>query len=110
MSIINDLKEVEKEKFDPTLYKKIASNEATKKLKTNLNALFSDISFKEDILKNLNDEDKFMINKLFDKVGKTCLDQYGFNNTRLSPRMTAEALTNILVQSKDKKYHLYKQL
>ncbi len=37
-----------------------------------------------------------MINKLFDKVGKAYLDQYGFNNTRLSPRMTAEALTNIL--------------
>jgi hypothetical protein len=92
----NRLKEIEKTKYDPTLYKKFASNETTKKLKTNLNELFSDVSFKEDILKNLNDEDKFMINKLFDKVGKAYLDQYGFNNTRLSPRMTAEALTNIL--------------
>ncbi len=48
--------------------------------------------------KNLNDEERFMISKLFDKVGKTYLDQYGFNNTRvtrLSPRMTAEALKNI---------------
>jgi len=90
------LKEVEKEKFDPVLYKKYAANEATKNLKTNLNELFSDVSFKENIIKNINDEDKFMINKLFDKVSKSYLDQYGYNNTRLSPRMTAEALTNIL--------------
>jgi hypothetical protein len=90
------LKEVEKEKFDPVLYKKYAENETTKKLKTNLNELFSDTSVKEDILKNINAEDKFMINKLFDKVGKAYLDEYGFNNTRLSPRMTAEALTRIL--------------
>ncbi len=27
--------------------------------------------FKEDVLKTLNDEDKFMINKLFDKLVKT---------------------------------------
>ena len=90
------LKEVEKEKFDPVLYKKFASNENTKKLKTNLDELFTDVSFKEDIIKNLNDEDKFMINKLFNKVSKSYLDQYGYNNTRLSPRMTAEALKNIL--------------
>jgi hypothetical protein len=51
---------------------------------------------KQDFLKNLNDEDKFMINKLFSKVGRAYLDQYGFNNTRLSPRITAEALSNIL--------------
>lgn len=90
------LKEVEKEKFDPVLYKKYASNENTKQLKSNLDELFSDVSFKEDVLKNVNDEDKFMINKLFDKVGKAYLDEYGYNNTRLSPRMTAEALKRIL--------------
>ena len=90
------LKEVEKEKFDPTLYKKYASNENTKQLKSNLDELFSDVSFKEDIIKNINDDDKFMINKLFDKVSKSYLNEYGFNNTRLSPRMTAEALIRIL--------------
>ena len=50
------LKEVEKEKFDPVLYKQFAANEATKNLKTNLNELFSDVSFKEGIFKNINDE------------------------------------------------------
>lgn len=90
------LKEVEKEKIDPVLYKQYASNDATKKLKTNLDDLFSDPSFKEDVLKNINYEDKFMINKLFDKVSKTYLDQYGYNNTKLSPKMTAATLTTIL--------------
>ena len=90
------LKEVEKQKFDPVLYKKYAENEATKKLKPNLDELFSDTSFKENVLKNINAEDKFMINRLFDKVGKAYLDEYGYNNTRLSPKMTAEALKRIL--------------
>ena len=90
------LKEVEKEKFDPVLYKQYAANEATKKLKINMDDLFSDASFKEEVIKNINDENKFMINKLFDKVGKKYLDEYGYNNTRLSPKMTAAALTTIL--------------
>ena len=90
------LKEVEKQKFDPVLYKKYAENEATKKLKPNLDELFSDTSFKENVIKNINAEDKFMINRLFDKVGKAYLDEYGYNNTRLSPKMTAEALKRIL--------------
>ena len=90
------LKEVEKQKFDPILYKKYAENEATKKLKPNLDELFSDTSFKENVIKNINAEDKFMINRLFDKVGKAYLDEYGYNNTRLSPKMTAEALKRIL--------------
>ena len=90
------LKEVEKEKFDPVLYKQYAANEATKKLKINMDDLFSDASFKEEVVKNINDENKFMINKLFDKVGKKYLDEYGYNNTRLSPKMTAAALTTIL--------------
>lgn len=90
------LKEVEKQKFDPVLYKKYAENEATKKLKPNLDELFSDTSFKENVIKNIDAEDKFMINRLFDKVGKAYLDEYGYNNTRLSPKMTAEALKRIL--------------
>jgi hypothetical protein len=90
------LKEVEKEKFDPVLYKKYAENEVTKKLKPNLDELFSDTSFKENVIKNINAEDKFMINRLFDKVGKAFLDEYGYNNTRLSPKMTAESLKRIL--------------
>jgi len=96
------LKEVEKEKFDPVLYKKYAENEATKKLKPNLDELFSDTSFKENVIKNINAEDKFMINRLFDKVGKAFLDEYGYNNTRLSPKMTAESLKRILNSVKGK--------
>ena len=96
------LKEVEKEKFDPVLYKKYAENEETKKLKPNLDELFSDTSFKENVIKNINAEDKFMINRLFDKVGKAFLDEYGYNNTRLSPKMTAESLKRILNSVKGK--------
>ena len=47
-------------------------------------------------MKHYIDEDKYVINNLFDKVGKSYLDEYGFKNTQLSPRMTAEELTRIL--------------
>ena len=47
-------------------------------------------------MKHYIDEDKYVINNLSDKVGKSYLDEYGFKNTQLSPRMTAEELTRIL--------------
>ncbi len=61
------LEAIEKKTFDPVLYKTFALNETTK----NLDELFRHVSFKEDVLKNLNDKDRLMINRLFDKVGKT---------------------------------------
>jgi hypothetical protein len=88
------LQEIEKEKYDPLLYKKYATNELTKKLKPKFNDLFDDKSFVEEIIKNLGDEDKYLINKDFDKVEKVYLDKYGFNNKSLNPKMAAQELIN----------------
>ncbi len=54
---------IERSKYDPVLYKQYAANEVTKKIKTNFTELFDDKSFIEDVIKNLDDEDKFVINK-----------------------------------------------
>ena len=64
----NRLKEAERSKYDPVLYKQYAANEVTKKIKTNFTELFDDKSFIEDVIKNLDDEDKFVINKNFNAV------------------------------------------
>jgi hypothetical protein len=90
------LQEVEKEKYDPILYKKYASNQSTKKLNTKLSDLYDDTSFKEEIIKNLSDEEKFAINKDFDSIEQLYLNKNGFNNKSLNPKMAAQELRNAL--------------
>jgi hypothetical protein len=48
--------------------------------------LFDDKSLGEEIIENLGDEDKFLINKDFDQVENRYLDRYGFNNKSLNPK------------------------
>jgi hypothetical protein len=62
------LKEIEKQKYGPILYKQYSVNKATKELKTNLGNLFKDESTIENILKSLNDNDKVILNKNFSVV------------------------------------------
>jgi hypothetical protein len=90
------LQEVEKEKYDPILYKKYASNQLTKKLNTKLSDLYDDTSFKEEIIKNLSDEEKFSINKDFNLIEPLYLNKNGFNNKSLNPKMAAQELRNAL--------------
>jgi hypothetical protein len=90
------LKELQTERYDPVLYRQRAITQNTTELKEKLGDLFKDTSFKEDILKMLSDEDKFLLNKFFDKVGKSFLDQYGFNNKTLSSKMASKDLSNKL--------------
>jgi hypothetical protein len=90
------LQEVEKEKYDPVLYKQYASNQTTKKLNTKLSDLYDDTSFKEEIIKNLSDEEKFAINKNFDSIEPLYLNKNGFNNKSLNPKMAAQELRNAL--------------
>lgn len=91
----NRLKEAERSKYDPVLYRQYAANEVTKKIKTDFTELFDDKSFIEDVIKNLDDEDKFVINKNFNAVERLFLDKFGFNNKSISPRMAAQELKNI---------------
>jgi urease gamma subunit len=86
------LKEIQTERYDPVLYKQRAVNQNTTELKQKLGQLFDDTSFREQILKNMHEDDKFLLNKSFDRVSKQYLDDYGFNNKSLNPRMVVAEL------------------
>lgn len=86
------LKEIQQEKYDPLLYKQRAINQNTRELKGKLGELYKDTSFIEEILKKMSDEDKFNINKSFDKIGQQFLNEYGYNNKSLNSRMVVADL------------------
>jgi len=88
----NRLREIENEKYDPQLYKKYAENEQTKTLKTNLNSLFDNTGFREEILSHIPPEDKFIINKHFDDIGEAFLEKYGYNNKTINSRTASNTL------------------
>ena len=44
----------------------------------------------------MTDEEKFLLNKYFDKVGKSFLDEYGYNNKTLNSKMASKELSNKL--------------
>ena len=88
----NRLREIEKEKYDPLLYKKYAENEQTKTLKTNLNSLFDNTGFREEILSHIPPEDKFVINKNYNQIGEAFLEKYGYNNKTINSKTAADAL------------------
>ena len=88
----NRLREIEKEKYDPLLYKKYAENEQTKTLKTNLNSLFDNTGFREEILSHIPPEDKFVINKNYNEIGEAFLEKYGYNNKTINSKTAADAL------------------
>ena len=88
----NRLRAIERERYDPTLYKQYAENLQTKTSKTNLNTLFDNAAFNEEILSKIPAEDKFMINKHFDDIQKAFLDHYGYNNKDINSTHAADAL------------------
>ena len=90
----NRLREIEKEKFDPVLYKKYSENDATKKLKDNLKELFSNTGFNEEVLSKIPPEDKFIINNNFNDIRDAYIDLHGYNTTSLSPTMVSNLLKN----------------
>ena len=67
------LKEVEASKYDPVLYRQYATNKTTKELKPKMTSLFNNESFIENVMKPINDEYKFMINKFFENIKKNLL-------------------------------------
>ena len=67
MDYYNRLKAIEKEQFDPVLYKQISLNENIKQLKPKLLSLFKEDVI-EDVIKGLSDEDKFIVNKNFELI------------------------------------------
>ena len=92
MDYYNRLKLIEKEQFDPVLYKQISLNDNIKQLKTKLPNLFKETGVIEDVLKALSDEDKFILNKNFDFIQKQFLSKHGFN-----PNMSVSAAATELI-------------
>jgi len=90
------LREIQKEKYDPILYKQRAINQNTIELKEKLGDLYSDTSFIQNILKNFNENERFLLNKSFDTIGRQYLNQFGYNNNRLNSKMVAEELKKSL--------------
>jgi len=89
------LKEVEQTKYDPILYKQRALNENIKELKPKLSNIFKDPSFIEDVLKTLDDEDKYKVNKYFDDIEKSFISKYGYNPS-MSVKQASQELPSIL--------------
>lgn len=73
------LREVEKTKFNPVLYRQYAVNQNIKELKSKMTDLFNDTSFIESVIKKLPDENKFLINKNFNQIKTNFIQDYGFN-------------------------------
>ena len=86
------LKEIERERFDPVLYKQISLNSNIKQLKEKLPNLFKETSMVEDIIKKLNDQQKFVVNKNFDAVQSEFMSRYGYN-----PSMSVDTATTEII-------------
>jgi hypothetical protein len=95
MDYYRRLKEIEKTKYDPVLYKQYALNENMKELKSTLPNLFKDTSFIEDVMKSLSDEDKFQVNKYFNEIEKAFINKHGYNPS-MSVKTASKELPGIL--------------
>lgn len=93
------LKEVERQKYDPNLYKQISLNRNIEELKSKLPNLFKETSTIEEIIKSLSDENKYLLNKHFTSVENLFKGQYGYNPTNISVKDIANILTDITQQT-----------
>lgn len=95
MDYYKRLREIELQKADPSMYKKYATNNAVKELKPKMTALFQDNSKIESIIKLMDDETKFLVNKNFDTIQTKFITDNGFNPT-MSDREAVNQITSYL--------------
>jgi hypothetical protein len=93
MEYYQRLQEVERTKMDPVLYKQYSINKVSKELKPKLGSLFKDESQIEEVIKSLSENDKFILNKNFDRVEKDFIDKYGYN-----PSMNTKMAVNAILE------------
>lgn len=93
MEYYQRLREVERTKMDPTLYKQYSINKVSKELKPKLGNLFKDEGQIEEVIKSLSENDKFIVNKNFDRVEKDFIDKYGYN-----PSMNTKMAINAILE------------
>jgi len=87
----NRLKEVEKQRYNPLLYKQISLNQNIVELKQKLPNLFKEEATIEGVIKSLSDDNKFLLNKHFGTVENLFKGQFGYN-----PSMSLNDIANIL--------------
>ena len=95
------LREVERTKMDPVLYKQYSINKVSKELKPKLGNLFKDEGQIEEVIKSLSENDKFIVNKNFDRVEKDFIDKYGYNpsmNTKMAVNAILEPFASTTTQ------------
>ena len=93
MEYYQRLREVERTKMDPVLYKQYSINKVSKELKPKLGNLFKDEGQIEEVIKSLSENDKFIVNKNFDRVEKDFIDKYGYN-----PSMNTKMAVNAILE------------
>lgn len=93
MEYYQRLREVERTKMDPVLYKQYSINKVSKELKPKLGNLFKDEGQIEEVIKSLSENDKFIVNKNFDRVEKNFIDKYGYN-----PSMNTKMAINAILE------------
>ena len=104
MEYYQRLREVERTKMDPVLYKQYSINKASKELKPKLGNLFKDEGQIEEVIKSLSENDKFIVNKNFDIVEKKFIDKYGYNpsmNTKMAINAILEPFASSSSRIKD---------
>jgi hypothetical protein len=104
MEYYQRLREVERTKMDPVLYKQYSINKASKELKPKLGNLFKDEGQIEEVIKSLSENDKFIVNKNFDRVEKDFIDKYGYNpsmNTKMAINAILEPFASSSSRIKD---------
>lgn len=97
----NRVKAIEQERYDMNLYNEKSSLEQVMKLKDNLKLLFRKADLIENIIKDLDDNDRFEVNKYFPAIMNIFLETYGFDNTNLSLNEITKTLREIIDKIKN---------
>jgi hypothetical protein len=93
MEYYKRLREIETQKVNPELYQKFALNKTTSELKTKMKNLFNNDSQIEDIIKSLNEDQKFLVNKNFDAIETDFIKKNGFNPS-MNTKMAVKEITS----------------
>jgi len=108
MEYYQRLREIERTKMDPVLYKQYSINKVSKELKPKLGNLFKDEGQIEEVIKSLSESDKFIVNKNFDRVEKDFIDKYGYNPS-MNTKMAINAILDPFASSSSRIKDLIKR-
>ena len=93
---IQRIKQLDALKYDPTLYKAKAELENSKELMKNLKQVISDDTKISEIVKGLNPDEVFDVNKYWAKIKETIIKVFGVNNKQATVNTYIEFIMAIL--------------